>query len=76
MPDSSPPSSGHDRQSSNAYPGTPRWVKVSVIVALILGLLVVVIMVASGGSHGPGRHLPSGDAGGRVLAMAHGTHRP
>ena len=38
---------------------TPRWVKVSGIVALILVLLVVVIMFISGGEHGPGRHMPS-----------------
>ena len=38
---------------------TPRWVKVSGIVVLILVLLVVAIMFISGGEHGPGRHLPS-----------------
>ncbi len=43
-------------------PGTPRWVKVFAIIALIVVLLVVIVMVA-GGTHGPRRHLPSGDAG-------------
>jgi hypothetical protein len=36
--------------------GTPRWVKVSAIVALVVVLLLVVAMVF-GGEHGPGRHL-------------------
>ncbi|MCQ3973430.1 MAG: hypothetical protein DPW09_08305 [Anaerolineae bacterium] len=44
---------------------TPRWVKVFGIIALILILLVVIIMFTGvGGPHGPGRHLPSGDADG------------
>ncbi len=44
-------------------PGTPRWVKVFAIIALIVVLLVVIVMVVGGGTHGPSRHLPSGDAG-------------
>ena len=47
------------RLSSSSYPGTPRWVKVSVIVSLILIVLVVVVMVLGGGEHGPMRHIPS-----------------
>jgi len=47
------------------YPGTPRWVKVSAIVVGILVLLVVILMVTGvGGPHGPGRHMPPGDARG------------
>jgi hypothetical protein len=34
---------------------TPRWVKVSAIVAVVLILLVVVMLIVGGG-HGPGRH--------------------
>ena len=45
------------------YPGTPRWVKVFGISAIVLVLLVA-IMLLSG--HGPGRHASSGDAGGQV----------
>jgi hypothetical protein len=52
------------RGSSNGYPGTPRWVKVSGIVALILIVLVVVVMMLGGGEHGPMRHIPS--AGGET----------
>ncbi len=59
-----------------AYPGTPRWVKVSGIIALVLVLLVVVMMFAGGGSHGPGRHIPSGGAGGYTPPVAHGVQRP
>ena len=44
-------------------PGTPRWVKVFAIIALIVVLLVVILMVAGVGTHGPSRHMPSGDAG-------------
>lgn len=44
--------------------GAPRWVKVSGIIAIVLVVLVLVVMLASGGRHGPGRHLRSGDGGG------------
>jgi hypothetical protein len=37
--------------------GTPRWVKVFGVVALLVVLLVVVMLLAGGsGGHGPGRH--------------------
>jgi hypothetical protein len=39
--------------------GTPRWVKVSGIIVIVVVLLVVVMMLAG---HGPGRHLPRGQA--------------
>ncbi|HLM22692.1 MAG TPA: hypothetical protein VK390_14355 [Propionibacteriaceae bacterium] len=45
------------------YPGTPRWVKVFGIIAIVV-ILLVVIMLLTG--HGPGRHTLSGDAGGQV----------
>ena len=47
-----------------SYPGTPRWVKVSAIIVIVLVLLVA-IMLLSG--HGPGRHTSSGDAGSQVV---------
>ena len=50
---------GPGRDSPATYPGTPRWVKVSGLVVLVLVLLLVVAAVASGGQHGPMRHLPS-----------------
>ena len=47
------------------YPGTPRWVKVFGIVVLVLVLLFTAGMFIAGGGHDPGRHAPSGDAGGQ-----------
>ncbi len=69
-----------DRGSTTVYPGTPRWVKVSGIVALVLVLLVLIAMAtgmfAGGDGHGPGRHLPSGGADGHTPPLAHGVPRP
>ena len=45
----------------SAYPGAPRWVKVSGAVALlILVLIAVAVHTRSGGGHGPGRHVLKG----------------
>jgi hypothetical protein len=41
--------------------GTPRWVKVAGIVALVLVVLLIVLLLVGGGSHGPGRHTDGGD---------------
>ncbi|WP_292211552.1 hypothetical protein [Mesorhizobium sp.] len=38
------------------YPGTPRWVKVS---GIIVVLVIAALFTGVGGPHGPGRHLPS-----------------
>jgi hypothetical protein len=55
----------------------PRWVKVFGIVALVLVLLVVIIMLTGvGGEHGPGRHIPSGGAGGQTPPIAHWVQQP
>lgn len=54
----SPPARG----PGQVYPGTPRWVKVGAMVAVIVLLLVVVAMVLTGREHGPMRHIPSGSA--------------
>ena len=49
-------------------PGIPRWVKVFGIIVIVLVLLVGIIMFTGiGGQHGPGRHMPSGGAGGQTL---------
>jgi hypothetical protein len=51
--------------------GTPRWVKVFGIAALVLVLLVVVLIVTGrGGEHGPGRH--SGDDTRTPAGVTHG----
>ena len=61
------------RADTRAGPGrglttsTPRWVKVFGIIAIVLVLLFVVIQFTGvGGGHGPGRHTPSGKAGGQT----------
>jgi len=48
-------------QGADRPPATPGWVKVFGIIALVVVLLFVVLMF-TGGRHGPGRHLSSGDA--------------
>ena len=49
-----------------SYPGTPRWVKVSGVIAIVVVLLLGIMMLTGGGDHGPSRHLPSGDARGQT----------
>jgi hypothetical protein len=42
-----------------SYPGTPRWLKVLGIIALVVVLVVVIMLLTGGGGgHGPGRHTP------------------
>jgi hypothetical protein len=41
---------------SNGDSGTPRWVKVFGIIALVVVLLFVVLLLTRG-PHGPGRHI-------------------
>lgn len=51
------------------YPGTPRWVKVFGMITIILVLLFVILMFTrgpGGRGHGPGLHVPSGDAERRI----------
>ncbi len=47
-----------------SYPGTPRWVKATGIVVILLVVLVAIMLLTG---HGPGRHGSSGDAGIRVV---------
>jgi hypothetical protein len=44
---------------------TPRWVKVSGVIALAVLLLFIILMLAGGSRHGPGRHLRSGHMDGQ-----------
>ncbi len=47
--------------------GTPRWVKVFGLIALVVILVVVILLLAGGGGgHGPGRHTAAGEAGGQT----------
>jgi hypothetical protein len=48
------------RTPESKPPATPRWVKVSGIIAIVVVVLLVVVALV-GGDHGPSRHLPGGD---------------
>ena len=52
--------------------GTPRWVKVFGIIALLAVVLFVVVLFVGGGEHGPGRHTPGG--GSDTTSNAPGGH--
>ena len=68
---SSEPENGIGRPGATS--GMPRWVKVSLLVVLgLVALFVVLTLVgAAPGGHGPRRHLPGGDAP-STSAPAHG----
>jgi hypothetical protein len=51
-------------------------VKVFGIVALVLVLLIVIMLFASGGSHGPGRHIPSSGVGDQIPPIAYRVQEP
>ena len=62
-----PPTSTETRDETGVGPergsnsGTPRWVKVFGITALVVIVLVVVVALTGlGGDHGPGRHASVG----------------
>jgi len=50
---------------------TPRWVKVSGIIAAVVMVAIVILALAGGGEHGPARHLPGGDNGGHTPPVQH-----
>ncbi|MBG0831710.1 hypothetical protein HS041_28695 [Planomonospora sp. ID67723] len=64
-----PPSAGSDGTGGDRGP-TPRWVKVAAITVVVLVLLAIAVILISGGEHGPGRHLPSGDGAHRTALVA------
>ena len=81
------PEATSDVEAANAQadqaapPGVPRWVKVSGIIAIVLGVLIVVALLSGAfGEHGPGRHRPGNDGGGTTPAGEHtppaGGHTP
>lgn len=54
--------------NSDTY-STPRWVKVFVIIALVIGLLVLILMFTRGqGGHSPARHFGGQRPASSVLA--------
>jgi hypothetical protein len=58
------PAGAPERESST---GTPRWVKVSAVVALIVVVLFVVLLIAGG--HNPGRHTGAGGGGASLVSL-------
>jgi hypothetical protein len=46
-----------DEPNRGGATGTPRWMKVVGIIAVVLLLLLGIVMLI-GGEHGPGRHSP------------------
>jgi hypothetical protein len=52
--------------------GTPRWVKVSGIIALAVVVLLLILLLA-GGNHGPGRHASSRGLDGPLPSMSVAT---
>jgi hypothetical protein len=71
----------HAGPGSGSSYRTPLWVKAFGIVAFIL-VVMVGIMLLSGGQHGPGMHMPSGASGETpsasvtVEATQHGVQHP
>jgi hypothetical protein len=47
------------RESPRSAVAMPRWVKMFLIIAAVVVVLMVAVMLVSGGKHGPGRHLSS-----------------
>jgi hypothetical protein len=62
--------------SGDATTGAPRWVKVFGIAVVVVILLMVSVMLISGGDHGPGRHMSgAGQEKGQVADAAPGGVR-
>lgn len=61
------------RESAKSTAPMPRWVKVFLITAAVLVVLVVTLMLLSGGQHGPGRHFSSSAStgGDPQVALSH-----
>ncbi len=65
-----PPESDTD-VDRGSRPGTPRWVKVFAVIAVVV-ILVFVVLLLTGSDHGPARHTGPGDGKGhRPPAAGH-----
>lgn len=53
----------------SAAPGTPRWVLVLGLIAVVL-IVAFVVQAVLGGGHGPQMHAPSSDAGGQAASSS------
>lgn len=66
-----------ERPTEDRPPSTPRWVKVSGIIAIVLILLFVIMKLTSiGGNHGPGRHIPGVEPAEQIEQKAPGGDAP
>jgi hypothetical protein len=71
MADPIPPARDHVAgHEPEARPGVPRWVKVFVVIAIVAIVTVVIINLAGGGDHGPGRHMSGSGADGTTAALS------
>ena len=74
MPGHSPGSDVNDgSDTGGSPPATPRWVKVSAIVAVVLAVLVVVMWLLG---HGPAQHSASGVAVGPSSPVGFAASNP
>jgi hypothetical protein len=64
---SQPDDFGEERDDMNN--GMPRWVKVFIVVGLLAAAVVLVVLLAGPGGHGPSRH--SAGVMGNPLAVLH-----
>jgi hypothetical protein len=65
------PGHGEDGRANGSAarpPRMPRWVKVTGVAGAGLLVIAAVVAVASGGEHGPGRHLSAADEPGAPAA--------
>jgi hypothetical protein len=69
------PESSADRDRE-VLTGPPRWVKVSAIVGGIIVLIIVAVMLLTGGQHGPARHLGMGVLPASAVALQVGEPHP
>jgi hypothetical protein len=56
--------------------GPPRWVKISAIVGGIIVLIIVAVMLLTGGQHGPARHLGMGTVPSSAIVLQSGEPHP
>lgn len=56
-----------------AFVGTPRWVKVCGLIAIVVLIAIAIVLITGAGGHGPGRHSQL-DPGVGALSMGGAIH--